>query len=231
MGLCQPDSGSFNAKFQHNSPKIQHSSHPYTHLIYHKGLQLSPAPDCSPELPHEGKWRIQQVIGMLMYYACAVDPTMLTSINAIAIQQAQPTIKTLKDFTHLLNYCATHPDAVVRYSARDMVLHIHSDVQYHSKDNLGDCHTKHHSVAHHKQVHPLFLHTPHGVLLSVFTITCSLQGCAELGNIQATELDNPERQTAANYITKILWSNPSYSKPVSRSSDIAAAANATLCIT
>eukprot|EP00957_Ditylum_brightwellii_P053865 4080806-Ditylum_brightwellii.AAC.1 len=72
----------------------------------------------------------------------------------------------------------------------------------------------------------MFLHTPHGVLLSVFTNTCSLRGCVELGNIQATEPGNPERQTAANDVTKILWSNPSYSKPVGRSSDMTAAANA-----
>eukprot|EP00957_Ditylum_brightwellii_P108784 8298631-Ditylum_brightwellii.AAC.1 len=99
-------------KFQHNSLTTQHSPHPYTHPVYHKGPQLSPAPDCTPELPPEGKCRIQQVIGTLMYYARAVDPTMLMLINAIAIQQARPTSKTLEDMTHLLNYCATHPDAV-----------------------------------------------------------------------------------------------------------------------
>jgi hypothetical protein len=32
--------------------------------------------------------------------------------------------------TDLLNYCATHPDAVVRYHASDMALHIHSDASY-----------------------------------------------------------------------------------------------------
>jgi hypothetical protein len=30
----------------------------------------------------------------------------------------------------LLNYCATHPDAKIRYHASDMVLHISSDVSY-----------------------------------------------------------------------------------------------------
>eukprot|EP00957_Ditylum_brightwellii_P159127 12110677-Ditylum_brightwellii.AAC.1 len=32
--------------------------------------------------------------------------------------------------THVLNYCATHPDAVVRYSASNMALHIHSDASF-----------------------------------------------------------------------------------------------------
>eukprot|EP00957_Ditylum_brightwellii_P103750 7903741-Ditylum_brightwellii.AAC.1 len=58
---------------------------------------------------------------------------MLTSINAIAIQTAQPTIKTAKALTHLLNYCATHPGAVLRYSASGMVLHIHSDASFMSE--------------------------------------------------------------------------------------------------
>eukprot|EP00957_Ditylum_brightwellii_P193148 14707147-Ditylum_brightwellii.AAC.2 len=98
-------------KFHHHPPsKRVHSPHPYTHPVYHKGPQLAPALDCSPALPPEGKRRIQQVIGTLMYYARAVDPTMLTSINAIAIQQANPTTKTAKTLTHLLNYCTSHPD-------------------------------------------------------------------------------------------------------------------------
>jgi hypothetical protein len=30
----------------------------------------------------------------------------------------------------LLNYAATHPDAVLSYHASDMVLHVHSDASY-----------------------------------------------------------------------------------------------------
>lgn len=31
---------------------------------------------------------------------------------------------------HFLNYCATHPDAKIRYHASDMILHIHTDASY-----------------------------------------------------------------------------------------------------
>eukprot|EP00957_Ditylum_brightwellii_P097826 7449361-Ditylum_brightwellii.AAC.1 len=104
-------------KFQHHPPsKREHFPHPFTHPVYHKGPQLAPAMDCFPVLPPKGKQRIQQVIETLMYYAHVVDPTMLTSINTIAIQQANPTIKTAETLTHLLNSCATHPDAVLRYT-------------------------------------------------------------------------------------------------------------------
>eukprot|EP00957_Ditylum_brightwellii_P053751 4072027-Ditylum_brightwellii.AAC.1 len=70
---------------------------------------------------------------MLMYYARAVDPTMLTSINAITIQQANPTTKTAETLTHLLNYFASHPDAVLRYTTSGMVIHIHSDASFMSE--------------------------------------------------------------------------------------------------
>eukprot|EP00957_Ditylum_brightwellii_P098500 7503620-Ditylum_brightwellii.AAC.1 len=60
------------------------------------------------------------------------------------------------------------------------------------KDNLGGYHTKHHSAAHHQKMHPMYLHTAYGVLLSMYTNPHSLQGCFELGKIQPTRADNPE---------------------------------------
>jgi hypothetical protein len=36
----------------------------------------------------------------------------------------------MRGITHLLNYCASHPDAVVRFIASDMILHVESDASY-----------------------------------------------------------------------------------------------------
>eukprot|EP00957_Ditylum_brightwellii_P203945 15336885-Ditylum_brightwellii.AAC.1 len=55
---------------------------------------------------------------------------MLLPLNAIATQQEHPTSKTAEAITKLLNYAATHPDAILRYYASNMVLHIHSDASY-----------------------------------------------------------------------------------------------------
>jgi hypothetical protein len=74
--------------------------------------------------------RIQEVLGALLYYARAVDCTMIPAIGSIATQQANATKATMKAITQLLNYCATHPDAVVPYYASDMVLYIESDASY-----------------------------------------------------------------------------------------------------
>ena len=55
---------------------------------------------------------------------------MLVALGTLALVQTKGTKATAQAVTHLLNYCATHPDAVVRYHASDMYLHIHSDASY-----------------------------------------------------------------------------------------------------
>ena len=73
---------------------------------------------------------MQQIIGTLLYYTIAVDPTMLVAIGAIASQQSKAKQKTRDATVWLSNYAASHPNATIRYSASDMVLHLHSDASY-----------------------------------------------------------------------------------------------------
>jgi hypothetical protein len=44
--------------------------------------------------------------------------------------QAEATELTMDAVTFLLNYCATHPDAVLRYRRSGMILHVDSDASY-----------------------------------------------------------------------------------------------------
>jgi hypothetical protein len=55
---------------------------------------------------------------------------MIPAIGTIATQQTNATTATMKAITKLLNYCATYPDAVVRYYSSDMILWIESDALY-----------------------------------------------------------------------------------------------------
>ena len=55
---------------------------------------------------------------------------MLTALSSIDAQQEKFTEKTYADTLWLLNYAATHPNATIRYTASDMVLHIHSNASY-----------------------------------------------------------------------------------------------------
>jgi hypothetical protein len=55
---------------------------------------------------------------------------MLTAISALASQQATATDDTNLKLLQLLNYVASHPEALIRYSASEMILNIHSDARY-----------------------------------------------------------------------------------------------------
>jgi hypothetical protein len=73
---------------------------------------------------------IQKVTGSVLYYARAVDPTVLMPLNDIATKKTKATEKTQAATIQMLDYLAIHPDAKIRYHASDMVLHIHSNVYY-----------------------------------------------------------------------------------------------------
>jgi hypothetical protein len=70
-----------------------------------------------------------------LYYARAVETTVLMPLNDIATEQTKATEKMQAATNQLLDYLATHPDATIRYHASDMILHIHSDASYISVSN------------------------------------------------------------------------------------------------
>lgn len=133
-------------KFQHPKPhRPEHSPHDWTEPTYGaKQPQLSPVLDTSPLLDSEQKTRIQQIVGTFLFYARAVNATMLVALGSISSQQSAPTETTRTAVNCFLGYAATHPNAVLRYSASDMVLHIHSDASY-----LSEAKARSRSAGHH----------------------------------------------------------------------------------
>jgi hypothetical protein len=113
----------------------QDSPHPWTRPTYGASIQYAPLPDTSAVLSTKDTTRVQQVVGTLLYYARAVDPTMLVALNEIGAKQSAPTATTARQITQLLDYAATHPDSVLRYTRSGMILHIHSDASYLSAPN------------------------------------------------------------------------------------------------
>jgi hypothetical protein len=89
----------------------------------------------TPPLTAQQCLTIQKVTGSVLYYARAVDPTVLMPLNDIATEQTKATEKTQATTNQMTDYLATHPDATIRYHASDMVLHIHSDASYLSVSN------------------------------------------------------------------------------------------------
>jgi hypothetical protein len=87
-------------------------------------------PDSSPRLDKKGIRRVQQIVGSILYYARAVDMTVLMALSTLAIEQTKATEQTLSKCFQLLDYLAHHSTAKVRFYASDMIMNIHSDASY-----------------------------------------------------------------------------------------------------
>jgi hypothetical protein len=93
-----------------------------------KGPQL--APPILPPISPERRKRIQEICGVILYYARAVDPMQLTAVSKIGSQQADATEATETAANHLLAYAATWPNATIIYKASKMHLITSSDASY-----------------------------------------------------------------------------------------------------
>jgi hypothetical protein len=118
------------SKFQHDAPKHpHHTPSQYVTLVYGAKTQYT-TKDETPPLNAQQYITIQKVTGSVLYYARAVDPTVLMPLNDIAMEQTKATEKTQAATNQMLDYLATHPDATIRYHSSDIVLHIHSDASF-----------------------------------------------------------------------------------------------------
>jgi hypothetical protein len=123
------------SKFQHDTPKHpQHTPSRYVTPVYGAKTQYAPK-DETPPLTAKQCLTIQNVTVPVFYYARAVDPHVLMSLNDIATEQTKATEKTQAATNQLLDYLSTHPDTTIRYHVSDMILHIHSDAPYLSVSN------------------------------------------------------------------------------------------------
>ena len=69
-------------------------------------------------------------MGDFLYYARAVNPKMLATLNSIATEQANSKEATAKAVTQLINYGVTHSEAIKIYHVSGMTLHIHSNASF-----------------------------------------------------------------------------------------------------
>jgi hypothetical protein len=81
------------SKFQHDAPKHpQHTPSRYVTPVYGSKTQYS-TKDKTPPLTPKQCLTIQKVTGSVLYYARAVDPTVLMPVNDIATEQTKATEK------------------------------------------------------------------------------------------------------------------------------------------
>jgi hypothetical protein len=122
-------------KYQHPVPaRPEHAPHTWNTPIYGAKTQFVNETTPSPALLDEDVNKIQKLTGTLIYYARAVDPTLVMPINVLASEQSNATVVTADKVIKLLNYWNTHPETKIPYHASDMILHIHSDASYLSEN-------------------------------------------------------------------------------------------------
>ncbi len=86
----------------------------------------------SPDIPlnpQEIK-RLQSIIGIVLYYARAVDSTLLTRVSKLSSLQSTGTTKVLEDAERMFQYCMSYPDANIHFHASDMQLICYTDASY-----------------------------------------------------------------------------------------------------
>jgi hypothetical protein len=89
--------------------------------------------DTSPKLPPAGIKRLQEIVGVMLYYARAVDGTMLPAVNYIGSRQAQPTQRVMNDAMRLMAYAAAFPNNELVFTACDMILYGQADCSFLSR--------------------------------------------------------------------------------------------------
>jgi hypothetical protein len=99
-------------------------------------MQLAPENDTSDLLDDTHKHRIQEIVGLLLYCAHAVDNKLLVALSAIAAKQAKATI-TMEQVVHLLlDYMPTYPHGDIVYQASNMILCVRANAGFLNKFNL-----------------------------------------------------------------------------------------------
>ncbi len=118
---------------------VRHQQSPY---LYVKPVYGSTAPqvstvDSTPEATTAEAKLLQRVVGSILYYARAIDHSMLPAVCNLASLQARPTGHTVALMYRLLGYAASHLNASVIIRPSDMILRIHSDASHLSRSNSG----------------------------------------------------------------------------------------------
>jgi hypothetical protein len=148
VGLQWTKSPPIDAQLRQQSPrpiptyspmKTAGPTYPHVKPTYGAKMQYSQVEDNSPALDNAGKKFIQEVCGVFLYLARAVDEGLLPALSSLASQQANPTEKTMELFKQILDYMATQEDAILTYHASNMVLAIHSNTSYLSKPISCSC--------------------------------------------------------------------------------------------
>jgi hypothetical protein len=183
-------------KFQHPAPtRRQDAPHSWNQPTYGAKVQYADDCDDSPLLAAKSVTLVQKIVGVFLYYAMAIDSTMLVALGSIAATQSTATEKTLDEATWLLNYASSNPNATLKYFASDMTLHIHSDGSYLSERKArsrGGGHFFLSDRSHTPAKPPTVTPKPNGAIYSLSRIIRNVMGSAAEAEIASSYLNGQE---------------------------------------
>jgi hypothetical protein len=121
-------------EYMHSIPRrIQKCPYSPEPKRFGAGEQAPLVPDDTAMLDAKGIKRVQQIVGSILYYAHAIDMTVLMALSSIAVEQMKATEKTMGCCVQLLDYLVSNLEAKVRFHVSDMIMNIHSEASYLSK--------------------------------------------------------------------------------------------------
>jgi hypothetical protein len=186
-------------RFKHEKPnKIQNSLHRHTAIQYGAKTQFVADKEVFPPLNKEETKYIQAVAGTLLYYARAVDPTILPALSTIGNKQATPMQATMEMIKQLLDYCATQEEAIITYSARKMILCIHSNAGYCNEKNTQSRAVGHFFLSNNDQLPP-----NNGAIMINATIIKAVMSLAAEAELGALFLNAKEAVYLRQILTKM----------------------------
>ena len=159
---------------------ISHCKSPSIYIAPQYGStapQVAPV-DTSPPATAAEAEELGIVVGSLLYYARAVDATMLQAVCSLASLQAHPTKATMQASNRLLGYAAAFPANILTFKPSDMILRIHSDASYLSRPKSGSTAGGFHYLG---TTDPAFLNGPIFCHSTRIPVVCAAVSEAEYG--------------------------------------------------
>jgi hypothetical protein len=82
-------------KFQHPAhARQEHAPHTWNPSVYEAKTQYIEDPEDGPPLSPSDVTQVHQLVGTLLYYTRAVDPTLIMPVNVLASEQTKSTAET-----------------------------------------------------------------------------------------------------------------------------------------
>jgi hypothetical protein len=137
-------------------------------------------------------------VGTLLYYARAVNATILPALSTIGTKQAKLMQATMETIKQLLDYFATQEESIITYSASKMITCVHSNAGYCNEKNARSRAGGHFFLSKNDQLPP-----NNGAIMTNATIIKAVMSSAVEAELGALFLNAKEAVYLRQILTKM----------------------------